>query len=130
MDDQVGTPCPCLVFVLQSRLLTRRAPTNARVTRTLAPAASHALRRRSGALLVKHVPRGSSPSASTATTARNLRRAYSGQEPFVGGRCLHSFTSQLNLSAFYGIGGGRKGSSARVKGVLGGVKGVKGVFVC
>ena len=34
-----------------------------------------------------------------------------------GGRGLHSFTSQLNLSAFYGIGGARRGCVARVKGV-------------
>jgi hypothetical protein len=39
-------------------------------------------------------------------------------------RGLHSFTSQLNLSAFYGIGGARMGCVARVKGVLGGVYGV------
>jgi len=32
---------------------------------------------------------------------------------------LHSFTSQLNLSAFYGIRGARRGCIARVKGVLG-----------
>ena len=32
---------------------------------------------------------------------------------------LHSFTSQLNLSVFYGIGGARRGCVARVKGVLG-----------
>jgi hypothetical protein len=37
------------------------------------------------------------------------------------GRGLHSFTSQLNLSAFYGIGGARWGCVARVIGVLGGV---------
>jgi len=35
-------------------------------------------------------------------------------------RGLHSFTSQLNLSAFYGIRGARRGRPARVKGVLGG----------
>jgi len=34
---------------------------------------------------------------------------------------LHSFTSQLNLSAFYGIVGARGDCVARVKGVLGGV---------
>jgi len=38
------------------------------------------------------------------------------------GRGLHSFTSQLNLSALYGIRGARRGCVARVfKGVLGGV---------
>ena len=36
-------------------------------------------------------------------------------------RGLHLFTSQLNLSAFYGIGGARKDCAARVKGALGGV---------
>ena len=40
------------------------------------------------------------------------------------GRGLHSFTSQLNLNAFYGIGGARRDCVARVKGVLGGVYGV------
>ena len=38
-----------------------------------------------------------------------------------GARGLHSFTSQLNLSAFYGIGGERRGCLARVKGVSEGV---------
>jgi len=37
------------------------------------------------------------------------------------GRGLHSLTSQLNLSAFYGIGGARRGCVPHVKGVLGGV---------
>jgi len=37
------------------------------------------------------------------------------------GRGLHSFTSQLNLSALYEIGGARRGCVARDKGVLGGV---------
>jgi len=46
------------------------------------------------------------------------------------GRGLHSFTSQLNLSAFYGMGDARRDYGARVKGVLGGVYGVYGVFVC
>ena len=40
------------------------------------------------------------------------------------GRGLHSFTSQLNLSALYGIRGARRDCVARVKGVLGGVDGV------
>jgi len=40
------------------------------------------------------------------------------------GRGLHSFPIQLNLSALYGIGGARRGSVSRVKGVLGGVQGV------
>jgi len=34
-------------------------------------------------------------------------------------RGLHPSTFQLNLSAFYGIGGARRGRVARVKGVLG-----------
>jgi len=37
------------------------------------------------------------------------------------GRRLHSFASQLNLSALCGIGGARRDCVARVKGVLGGV---------
>jgi len=41
-----------------------------------------------------------------------------------GARGLHSSTFQLNLSAFYGTGGPRRGYVARVKGVLGGVQGV------
>ena len=36
-------------------------------------------------------------------------------------RGLHSFTSQLNLSVFYGIGAARRGCVALVKGVFGGV---------
>ena len=34
------------------------------------------------------------------------------------GRGLHSLYSQLNLSAFYGIGGARRGCVGRVKGVI------------
>ena len=41
---------------------------------------------------------------------------------------LTLLTSQLNLSAFYGIGGARKGYVARVKGVSGGVQGCVGWF--
>jgi hypothetical protein len=37
------------------------------------------------------------------------------------GRGLHSFTSQLNVSAVYGIGGARRGCVAHLKGVLRGV---------
>jgi hypothetical protein len=37
------------------------------------------------------------------------------------GRGFHSLTSQLNLSAFNGIGGAHRGCVARVRGVLGGV---------
>ena len=45
-------------------------------------------------------------------------------------RGIHSVVSQLNLSDIYGIGGARRGSVARVKGGLGGVRGVKGVCTC
>jgi len=38
-----------------------------------------------------------------------------------GGRGSNSFTSQLNLSALYGIGGARRDCVARARGVLGGV---------
>jgi len=38
-------------------------------------------------------------------------------------RGLHSFTSQLNLSVYYGTGGARRECVARVKGVLVGVSG-------
>jgi hypothetical protein len=37
------------------------------------------------------------------------------------GRGLHSLTSQLNLSGFYGIGGARRRCVAHVKGLLGGI---------
>jgi hypothetical protein len=40
------------------------------------------------------------------------------------GRGLHSFPSQLNLRALYGIGSARSACVARVKGVSGGVQGV------
>jgi hypothetical protein len=43
-------------------------------------------------------------------------------------RGLHSFTSQLNLSALYVIGGARRDCVARVKGMLGGR--VCRVFLC
>ena len=43
------------------------------------------------------------------------------EEFLAEGRGLHSFTSQLNLSVFYGIGGARGGCAARIKGVLGDV---------
>jgi len=56
------------------------------------------------------------------------RRAHDplGRGPHTGGRGLHSSTFQLNLSALHGIGGARRGCVARVKRVLGGVKGVQG----
>ena len=37
------------------------------------------------------------------------------------GKGLHSSTSQLNLRAFHGIGGARRGCVAHVEGVFGGV---------
>jgi hypothetical protein len=51
--------------------------------------------------------------------ARELDRGPRALPPLVRG--LHSFTSQLNLSAFYGIGGARGGRVAHVNGVLGDV---------
>jgi len=54
------------------------------------------------------------PSGTRATVRHTLR----GENP-PGVRGLHSSTFQLNLSAFYGIGGARRGCVARVKGVLG-----------
>ena len=46
---------------------------------------------------------------------------YSEEEARIAGRGLRSSTSQLNLSALYGMGGARMDCAARVKGVLGGV---------
>ena len=46
----------------------------------------------------------------------------------LGGRGLNSFTSQLNLSDVYGIGGARRGCVARVKGYR--VLGACRVFLC
>jgi hypothetical protein len=46
------------------------------------------------------------------------------KEKGVASRGLHSFTSQLNLSALYGIEGARRGYVARVEGTLGGAEGV------
>jgi len=55
--------------------------------------------------------------------------------PNNGGRGLHSFTFQLNVSAFCGIGGALRVCSelilrvfGRCRGVLWGVEGLKGVF--
>jgi len=62
--------------------------------------------------------------------ARNHENVLRRKRPFntlvssVIPRGLHSFTSQLNLSAFYGIGGACRGWVAHVKGMLGGVQGV------
>jgi len=52
--------------------------------------------------------------AATRTTTTTAAAA-------AAGRGLHSFTSQLNLSPFHGIGGARRGCVAHVKRVLGGV---------
>jgi len=41
----------------------------------------------------------------------------SAQEELPTFRGLHSFTFQLNFSALYGIGGARRGCTARVRGV-------------
>ena len=46
----------------------------------------------------------------------------------VHGRGLHSFTSQLNLSSFYGKGGARRGCVARIKGVFRGRLAYVGCF--
>jgi hypothetical protein len=46
------------------------------------------------------------------------------------GRGLHSFASQLKLSDVYGIMGARRGCVARVKGLLGVVRGVQGGSMC
>jgi hypothetical protein len=58
-----------------------------------------------------------------ATTRMSLP-VYQFRHELLRGRGLHSSTSQLNSSAFYGIGGARRGCVARVKGALGGVYGV------
>ena len=44
-------------------------------------------------------------------------------------RGLHSSTSQLNLSALYGIGGARRGCVGRAKGMLWGFLGCCGCFI-
>ena len=44
----------------------------------------------------------------------------------ISGRGLHSSTFRLNWSAFYGIGGARRGREARVKGVFSACR----VFLC
>ena len=46
------------------------------------------------------------------------------------GRGLHSFTSQLDLSAFCGAGCARRDCAALVKGVLRGVRGGVGCVGC
>jgi len=44
------------------------------------------------------------------------QRRYVRLDDLVAGRGWHSLTSQLNLSAFYGIGGKRRGCVGRVEG--------------
>ena len=44
-------------------------------------------------------------------------RVHKPGEEYTLGRGLHSFLSQLNMSAFYVIGGARRGCVARAKGV-------------
>jgi len=67
-----------------------------------------------------------SPLLSQITEERHRRRygamfAASSACKWVAGRGLNSFTSQLNMSASYGIWGARRGCVAGVKGGLGGV---------
>jgi hypothetical protein len=62
---------------------------------------------------VSHSHRASFCCNGTLAAAR--RRLTLGRVP---GRGLHSFTSQVNLCAFYGIGGAHRGCVARVKGVF------------
>ena len=45
-------------------------------------------------------------------------------------RGLHSSTFQLNLRVLYGIGVARRHCVARIEGVLGGIYGEKGLFLC
>ena len=58
------------------------------------------------------------------TDAGGAARTNPGGPDVLYGRGLHSFTSHLTLSAFYGIGGARRHCVACVKGMLGGVYGV------
>jgi len=69
------------------------------------------------------VPRGRQELESAGPQLRAARLLLLGRgQPH--GRGLHSFTSQLNLSALYGIGGARNRCVARVTGMLWGVSGV------
>jgi hypothetical protein len=70
--------------------------------------------------------RAKSPRPVLMSSGERLRRGGSSGDGFSlpgywAGAYLHSFTSQLNLSVFWGIGGARRGGLARVKGVLEGV---------
>ena len=66
------------------------------------------------------VVRPGAPRAAARDDDAPMAKAFA-EEYLARGRGLHSSTSQLNLSALYGIGGARRGSVARVKGVFGGV---------
>jgi len=68
-----------------------------------------------------------SPPASASASASPSPSGFFGVCMSPTTRGLHSLTSQLNLSAFYGMGGARRGCIARIKGVLGVVQ---GVFLC
>jgi len=69
---------------------------------------------------MKHLWGHTAASTLTAGCSRSLRSPGC-TRTVPGGRGLYTFTFQLNVSAFCGIGGARKGCVARVKGVLGGV---------
>ena len=64
------------------------------------------------------------PAVSRPTTARTPLVVPAVSKTPLSGRGSHSFTSQLNLSAVYVIGGSRRGCVARVKGVFVGAEGV------
>jgi len=60
--------------------------------------------------------------AAHVSAEEELRPLPVGTRPSTRG--LHPSTSQLNLSALYGIGGAHRGCEARTKVVLGGVQAV------
>jgi hypothetical protein len=72
-------------------------------------------------------PPGSAPPTRNPTSAAApmpgapLRAVGDLDDDEDAGRGIHSSSSQLNLSASYGIGVARRGCVAHVKGVLGGV---------
>ena len=69
--------------------------------------------------LLRHA-KGTGPAAAKAAAAANGVKTHQGgaDDEVNLGRGLHSFTSQLNLSAFCGIGVARRGCVTPVKGVL------------
>ena len=90
------------------RVHTSSHPTGSRAAvPTAAPAGARPQRR----LYIPSCPTGSRAPARTATPP---------------GRGLHSFTFQINVSAFCGIGGASKGCLGAIEGVLWGVRGDKG----